>query len=179
VPPERSSQPADLQRVLGDGPTTVTEVLEQLTGESIVAEVARQDTIAAASDNALALPTGQPITRRIALLKGATSQEPYLYAESIFVPERLPSDVRTRLEQTSDPIGRILGAHGFHLEREALPAPAQPDPSPSVAWRGGAAEIVWARSYVLRLNGLSVFAIDEWFFRSVLEALDRTEERES
>jgi chorismate-pyruvate lyase len=157
----------------------VTEVLEQLAGELLVAEVVRQDTIAAAADNPLALPVGKPITRRIALLKGAPSQRPYLYAESIFVPERLPPRVRTRLEQTGDPIGRVLVAHGFDLTRQALLPPAPPDPPPAVDWRGLAAEVIWARSYVLRLNGLPVFAIDEWFFRSVLEASDRSGARES
>ncbi len=174
VPPLRSSQPADLQRALEDGPNTVTQVLEQLTGESIVAEVAGQYTIAAESANALDLATGQPITHRIAVLKGGTSRRPYLYAESIFAPERLPWEVRARLERTSDPIGRILLAHGFSLAREALPPPEQPDPPPAASWRGRGAEIIWARAYVLLLNDLPVFAIGEWFFRSVLEALDRT-----
>jgi chorismate-pyruvate lyase len=174
VPPPRSSQPTDLQQALEGGPNTVTQVLEQLTGESIVAEVTCQCTIAAESDNALDLPMGQPIMRRIAVLKGGTSQQPYLYADSVFVPERLPRRVRARLERTSDPIGRVLVAHGFTLAREALPPPEQPNPPPAVTWRGLAAEIIWARAYVLLLNDVPVFAIQEWFFRSVLEALGRT-----
>ncbi len=155
----------------------MTQVLEQLTGESIVAEVTRQYTIAADSDNALDLPEGQPITHRVAFLKGTTTHQPYLYAESNFVPTRLPPKVRAQLERTSDPIGRILVAHGFDLARQALPPPEQPKACPALTSGGLDAEVIWARAYVLHLDGIAVFAIQEWFFRSVLEALDRTREK--
>ena len=34
-------------------------------------------------------------------------------------------------------------------------------------------EVIWVRSYLLCRHDLPVFAIREWFFASVLDALDR------
>lgn len=170
----RSSQPGALQRTLQDSPDTVTQILELLTGEAIVAHVVRQDAITAGADNALGVPRGQPMTHRIAVLKGSTSQEPYLYAESTFVPQRLPETAGVQLARTNDPIGRIVVAHGFRLTRVALPRPGLPALPPAITAGEPAAEVTWARAYVLLLDDLPVFAISEWFFRSVLDALDRS-----
>jgi chorismate-pyruvate lyase len=38
---------------------------------------------------------------------------------------------------------------------------------------GFSSEVVWSRAYRLVIDELPVFAIREWFLRSVLEALDR------
>jgi chorismate-pyruvate lyase len=166
----------DLQRMLHDNPDTVTHFLEILTGDALSAEVISQYPADAgvdvAVDRALGPRTGQSLTRRIALLRGYPSGLPYLYAESAFVPERLPDAVRRQLEQTSDPIGRVLVAHALPLAREALPPP-EPPPAAAVA-PAGQAEIVWARAYRLLIDGAPVFAIREWFFRTVLDALDRS-----
>jgi chorismate-pyruvate lyase len=157
-----------------DSSHTVTRFLELLTGEAIVADVVRHLPRTAAAGNALGVSTGRPMTHRIAVLKGATSHEPYLYAESTFVPERLPETAGLQLAGTNDPIGRIVAAHGFRLTREALPRPGRPRLPPAVTAGDPAAEVVWVRAYLLLLDGLPVFAINEWFFRSVIEALDRS-----
>ena len=41
------------------------------------------------------------------------------------------------------------------------------------SWTDSASEFVWSRAYRLSIDELPVFAIREWFFSSVLEALDR------
>jgi len=170
----RSLQTGALQRTLQDSPDTVTQILEELTGEAIVARVVRQDAITAGADNALGVPTGQPMMHRVAVLKGSTSQEPYLYAESTFDPQRLPDTVGVQLAHTNEPIGRIVVAHGFRLTRVALPRPGLPALPPAITAGEPAAEVVWARAYVLLLDDHPVFAIREWFFRSVLDARDRS-----
>jgi chorismate-pyruvate lyase len=58
------------------------------------------------------------------------------------------------------------------LAREALPPPEAP-PEAGLA-TAGPAEVVWARSYRLLIDGAPVFAIREWFFRTVLDALARS-----
>jgi chorismate-pyruvate lyase len=154
----------------------VTHLLETLTGESLSTEVISQSPTAAgvdfAVDRALGPGTGQFLTRRIALLRGSPSGLPYLYAESAFVPERLPGAVRRQLECTSDPIGRILVAHALPWAREALPPPEPPPPAAVAS--AGQTEIVWARAYRLLIDGAPVFAIREWFFPTVLDAMDRS-----
>jgi chorismate-pyruvate lyase len=170
----RSPHAGALQRTLRDSPGTVTQVLEELTGEAMVAHVVRRDAITAGADDALGVPPGQPMMHRIAVLKGSTSQEPYLYAESTFDPRRLPETAGVRLARTNDPIGRIVIAHGFNLKRVALPRPGLPALPPAITAGEPAAEVVWSRAYVLLLDDLPAFAIREWFFRSVLEARDRS-----
>ena len=97
-----------------------------------------------------------------------------MYAESTFVPDRLPEEAQLQLAETGEPIGRVMVAHGFALARRALPRLGHPDPPPAVLLGERAKEVIWARAYLLVLNDVPVFAIREWFFGSVLDSLDRT-----
>jgi chorismate-pyruvate lyase len=168
-----------LPRLLRDNPDTVTHLLEELTGEPLVADVVRQYSMTAEAPNALGVAAGQTVTHRIAVLKGAVTMVPYVYAESAFVPARLPGAARLQLEQTSDPIGRVLAAHGLACVREETSAsgPGTPRALDRTEARAsdaaGADAIVWSRAYNLTIDGLPVFAICEWFFRSVEHALER------
>jgi chorismate-pyruvate lyase len=168
TPPESS----DLQRLL-DNPGTVTHFLERLTAEVIIADVVRQYSIRASTGNGLGVTVGHPMTHRMALLKGRTTELPYLYAESTFLPERLPERVRAQLDRSNnEPIGRVLFASGLRTEREILPQPG-PLGADALSIIDGFSEIVWSRAYRLSVDGVPIFAIREWFFRSVLQALER------
>jgi chorismate-pyruvate lyase len=166
------SDATDLKRLL-DSPETVTHFLETLMGEVLVAEVVRQYPVAADSDNPLGVTVGQAMTRRISVLKGRATDVSYLYADSIFVPERLPEEVWAQLERSSDPIGRVLVAHGLKLGRVPLPPPGRFGAKAPGADVEFATEIVWSRAYRLTIDGQPMFAIREWFLRSVLDAIDR------
>jgi chorismate-pyruvate lyase len=177
--PVTASGPVDLQRWLRDSSGTVTQLLEHLTGDVLSAEVIAQSPTQSGADavvdGALTPATGQQLTRRVALLRGSPSGLPYVYAESAFVPDRLPEPVRRRLADTRDPIGRVLVAHALPMAREALPSPEPPPPTDAVAVAtAGTSEIVWARAYRLLVDGAPVFAIREWFLGTVLDALDRS-----
>jgi chorismate-pyruvate lyase len=175
-----------LPRLLRHNPDTVTHLLEELTGEPLVADVRRQHSRPAEAGNTLGVGAGQTVTHRIAVLKGSVTAVPYVYAESAFVPARLPDVARLQLEQTRDPIGRILAAHGLAYVREESPASGPGTPRAlnpigggvaGVAGAGGAADaadIVWSRAYILAMDGQPVFSISEWFFRSVEDALERS-----
>jgi chorismate-pyruvate lyase len=164
---------SNLQRTLLDSGDTVTHILESLTGEALVADVASQRAIVADKGNSIGVVAGEVVTLRSAVLKGRTTNLPYLYAESMFMPARLPAPVRARLERTDDPIGRVLADHGLKLTREALPPPRSLGPTAGSTVAAPASEVVWVRAYRLANDGLPVFAISEWFFRSVLHALER------
>jgi chorismate-pyruvate lyase len=164
---------SDLQRLLLDNPGTVTHLLETLTGELIFADVVRQHSIRASSDNDLGVTVGHPITHRMAVLRGGTTDHPYVYAESRFLPERLPEMAQVQLDRTSDPIGRVLVAHGLKAGRQVLPQPGPLGSDARSIMAGFSSEVVWSRAYRLVIYELPVFAVREWFFRSVLEAMDR------
>ena len=170
--------PSLLPRLLRDNPDTVTHLLEELTGEPLVAEVVHQYSRPAHARNTLGVGAGEAVTHRIAVLKGGVTMVPYVYAESAFVPARLPEAARLQLERTRDPIGRVLAAHGLAHLREETPASGPGTPRAlALALDGGAAgasPIVWSRAYRLTIDELPVFAICEWFFRSVQDAAERT-----
>jgi chorismate-pyruvate lyase len=168
-----ASESSDLRRMLLDNPGTVTHLLEALTGEPIVADVVRQYSIRTSSENGLGVAEGQPITHRMAVLRGGTTDLPYIYAESRFLPGRLPEMAQVQLDRTSDPIGRVLVAHGLKAGRQVLPQPGPLGSDALSVMAGFRSEVVWSRAYRLIINELPVFAICEWFFRSVLEAMDR------
>jgi chorismate-pyruvate lyase len=171
--PMTASESSDLRRMLLDNPGTVTHLLETLTGEPIVADVVRQHSTPASSDNGLGVTVGHPITHRMAMLRGGTTDLPYLYAESKFVPERLPEMAQVQLDRTSDPIGRVLVAHGLKAGRQVLPQPGPLGSDALSVMAGFRFDVVWSRAYQLIIDERPVFAIREWFFRSVLEAMDR------
>ena len=164
---------SDLQRLLLDNPGTVTHLLEKLTGEVIFADVVRQYTIRASTGNGLGVTVGHPMTHRMAVLRGRTTDLPYLYAESTFLPERLPERARAQLDRSNEPIGRVLVAYGLRTGRDVLPQPGPLGADALSTIDGFSSEIVWSRAYRLSIDGLPIFAIREWFFSSVLQALDR------
>ena len=88
--PLTASDPSDLERTLLNSPGTVTQFLETLTGDLLIADVVRQYSVTAGTENDLGVAAGHALTHRITVLKGRTTSRPYLYAESMFVPERLP-----------------------------------------------------------------------------------------
>jgi chorismate-pyruvate lyase len=165
-------EPAALPRLLRDNPDTVTHLLEKLLGEPLVADVVRRCSMPAEAGNTLGVVAGQPVTHRIAVLRGGVSMVPYVYAESAFVPERLPGAARLQLERTSDPIGRVLAVHGLALVREDFPASGSGTPR-ALDVAAVVSSVVWSRVYRLTSDGLPVFAISEWFLRSVQDALER------
>jgi len=150
----------------------VTDFLEMLTGERLVADVVRQSPVVLGPDNQLEATAGHAATHRIAVLKGATTDRPYVYAETTFVGDRLPEPARGQLEGTADPIGRVLVAHGLHSGREPLAGSQGAGAHPPSTVTGSEPDIVWARAYRLIIGGQPVFAIHEWFLRSVLDAFD-------
>jgi chorismate-pyruvate lyase len=170
--PVTAAGPADLQRVLFDSAVTVTQFLETLTGEELVADVIDQHPTAAGAGNHLGVSAALIVTQRSAVLTGRTTALPYVYAESMYVPERLSPRSLRRLECTTDPIGRVLAASGLRPSREPVAGPiGVATATPIVAPRLG--EVVWSRAYQLLIDDVPVFSISEWFFRSVLDALDR------
>jgi chorismate-pyruvate lyase len=171
--PVTASEPSGLQRLLLYTPGTVTHLLETLTGELIFADVIRQYSIPASAADGLEVTVGHPITRRMAVLRGRASDLPYLYAESTYLPERLPERAQAQLARTDDPIGRVLVTHGLRTGREVLPPPGPVESDALSIIAGHSSEFVWSRAYRLIIDGLPVFAIREWFLQSVLEALDR------
>ena len=71
------------------------------------------------------LPLGTRCCDGSIILRGRTSAQSYVHAESLLDPSRLPVAVYQQLETSSDPIGRILNREGIAFTRCQLPGLAE------------------------------------------------------
>jgi chorismate-pyruvate lyase len=164
---------AELQRAVLDTPSSVTRFLEDLTGEAVVADVVRQYPVVLGPDNELGVAPGESATRRIAVLRGSATDRAFVYADTVFVADRLPETARRQLEGSREPIGRVLADHGLDPVRASLAHPEEAGAGPPDSLASLGSEVVWSRGYRLTIDGLPVFVIREWFLHSVVDALGR------
>jgi chorismate-pyruvate lyase len=160
-----------LESALSRAEGTVTAFLEHLVGEPIDAGARRQQMATADFPNSLQVGEGHPLIFRKAALQGRTSGRSYLYAETVLVPSRMPSNCRQRLESSSDPIGRILEEEGIPITREPLGRP-EPGYGPASSEVGIAVgNCLLARTYRIDAEGEPLMVITEWFLNSLREFL--------
>ena len=147
---------------------TVTDFLEQLVGETIVAHTHRHDIIEAHRANDLGVEEGEPLLRRAATLRGRTSGRAYVYAESIIVVGRLPTGFDNQLETSTDPIGRILEEMGVAVTRQAV---GEPDGASRQNSDMKFGDYLLARTYRLDSEQTPVMIITEWFLKTLIPFL--------
>lgn len=120
--------------------------------------------------NPLGLGAGEELLERAVLLRGCRSGRAYVYAESAIAPARLPPAVRRQLEQSRDPIGRVLVDHRVAVRRELLPGPATANRAGTSLGRLLAGAPL-SRRYRILLETGPAFAVDEWFLPPAADAL--------
>jgi chorismate-pyruvate lyase len=158
----------DLRAALDRTGGTVTDFLEQLVDEKIVAHAHHHDMIEAHKGNRLQVDEGEPLLRRAATLQGAKSGCSYVYAESVIVVGRVPPGFCNQLETGSDPIGRVLDEMGIAVIRQAVGEPDDaPRPNSDVEVGG----FLLARSYRLDSDQTPVMIITEWFLKTLVPFL--------
>jgi chorismate-pyruvate lyase len=158
----------DLRAALDGTGGTVTDFLEQLVGENIVASTHRHDMIEAHKGNRLRVEEGEPLLLRAATLQGAKSGCSYVYAESAIVVGRLPPGFCNQLETGREPIGRVLEEMGIAVIRQGVGEPHDaPQPNSDVEVGG----YLFARSYRLDSDKTPVMTITEWFLETLIPFL--------
>jgi chorismate-pyruvate lyase len=150
---------AYLASAVGETKGTVTEFIEHLVNERIVADVVAQVEFSAGGDGVLRVQSGDRLIRRVAVLRGRRTHRGFVLAQTVYVPDRLPPGVQRALLETDDPIGRVLLGNQLALVRVDLPSIPEPSRSPDGA--------LWARRYRLDLAGVPVMDISEWFLRTL------------
>ena len=157
-----------LASIVSETKGTVTEFVEHLVDERIVADVVTQVESLAAEESVLGVQPGHRLFRRVAVLRGRRSHRSFVLAETMYVPDRLPRVVQRELLETDDPIGRVLLANQLAFARVDLPSIPEPSGSPNGA--------LWARRYRLDLAGMPVMDITEWFLDTLARLLPPTGE---
>jgi chorismate-pyruvate lyase len=153
---------------LADPQKTVTEVLEDLVREPVTAHKLDQVETTAADGNRLAVEPGHALTRRITLLRGERSSRSYLFADTLVVTSRLPTETWRRLAEGNDPIGRVIVEDGLPMTRVDVTPEGRPLASRSLGVTG---EFIYARRYRLDIGYEPVMDIAEWFLPHLADFL--------
>jgi chorismate-pyruvate lyase len=152
---------AILVDALDSSAVTVTEFIESLVGEQILADKIEHSELRAREGDRLDVEAGSPLRRRVAVLRGRQTWHPYVGALTLMVPDRLPDSVIHRLEATDEPIGRVLTDHGLTAVRRDLAAVT---PSSTIRLP---ADVLYARQYRLDVGGRPAMFIREWFLADI------------
>lgn len=134
---------------------TVTELVEDLVKERIYADKLEQVQTTPTVASTLSVEVGQSLVRRAAVLRGQVSSLSYVYAETLFVPSRLPLSMIDRLGNSTDPIGRIIIDQQLELSKVRLPSESE---HPTAIDR-----FFYSRRYRFELSEVPVMEIAEWF----------------
>ncbi|ROS09722.1 chorismate lyase [Chryseobacterium nakagawai] len=105
------------QKVMMKTDGTVTDLVALYTGDIITVNVLRQQRISELP-TFLDLSSGDSVLRRIVLLQGKENN--YVYAESLFVFNRLSDYVQQKLVESDSPIGLLWKQEKFECYREIL-----------------------------------------------------------
>ena len=154
------------QKVLLVTDGTVTQLVELYTGESISVKkienhIVASPVVPADVQRMLQTTSNNAVLKRIILLCGNTKS--YIYAESCFVMERLPQDMRLKLETTNIPIGLLWREAKLETHREIIEY--RRERNASVAAHLGVdeeAELL-SRTYMLYTGGKPMGVITEKF----------------
>lgn len=148
----------------------MTSFLEELAHEPIDADVLAHRPAPRQIARELGVEPGAPMDLRAALLTGRRTGRRFVYAETLLAAGRLPASVRSRLEGTAEPIGRVLAAHGLAADRQPIDGPPVPGRSGLVVPDEVSGSVL-ARQYRIVIGGEAVMLVGEWFLSEVAEAL--------
>jgi chorismate-pyruvate lyase len=165
-PPVDAGLPAVLRRNQG----SLTALLERLAREPVDAEIRAQSRGQAPGGDPLGLAAGSELMQRAVLLRGRVTGRDYVYAETSIAPARIPTSVRQRLEETRDPIGRVLNDHRLVVGREPLPEPATASHT-DASTAAMLTAAVFSRRYRILLGTVPAFTVDEWFLGAAADVL--------
>ncbi|HXX54892.1 MAG TPA: chorismate pyruvate-lyase family protein, partial [Methanoregula sp.] len=119
-----------VQKILLGTDGSVTQLLEAITGKTVVVKTRLQEVVPAdaAVAESLGVRTGEPVNHRIVELKACGEDGVLIYATSYAPVGRLPAEFRDDLMKADTPIGRIIQQHRIEARREIIGACVAPAP---------------------------------------------------
>ncbi|NOU51271.1 DUF98 domain-containing protein [Pseudoalteromonas sp. JBTF-M23] len=106
------------QKVLFTTDGTVTRLLELYTGEKIKVNKLDQGISTGISSQVLGCTEDDPLLRRTILLSGAAKH--YIYADSVFIFEKLSTNIQYSLLQSDTPIGLLWEKEKTEIYRKII-----------------------------------------------------------
>jgi chorismate lyase len=147
---------------------TLTRILGVVANDEIVLEIIDQQIrdIAPELPEVEQLLSGRVLQRHI-LLKGRSSGNPFVAAESLIAIDQLPPAIVTSLTKTDRPIGEVIAASCLETFKEAAKVwIGQPPGWLAVAGYQNAEPRIVARRYRTISEGKPVMIITEYFLRN-------------
>ena len=147
---------------------TLTRILGVVANDEIVLEIIDQQIrdVAPKLPEVEQLPIGRVLQRHI-LLKGRSSGNPFVAAESVIAIDQLPPAIVTSLTKTERPIGEVIAASCLETFKEAAKVWVGPPPGwLAVAGHQNAEPRIVARRYRVISEGQPVMIITEYFLRN-------------
>jgi chorismate lyase len=156
-------------RILIASNGTLTRVLGIVANDEIVVQIVEQQVhgMAPSMPGLAQLPSGRVLQRRI-LLKGRSSGQPFVAAESLIAIDSLPPAITTSLTKTEHPIGEVMAASCLETFKESAEVwIGQPPGWLALAGYQNSEPRIVARRYRVIAGGHPVIIITEYFLRNV------------
>lgn len=153
-----------MQRILLTTDGTVTHVLEAYGSEAMrVIKLQQSNEVELAGEPGLEMSEPERVLRRTILLRGASTQENYLYAHSVILADRLHPVVSDGLVATDRPIGKLLIESRMETFREVLECCQEPAGGIGGHFGLGPSAILVSRTYRVITAERPVMLITEKF----------------
>lgn len=152
------------QKILLTTDGTVTNLLSLYTGETIRVKKITQEVTLSGEPEAFLCPPETPVLKRNILLSGKTQN--YVYAESVFVFERLSRPTQYKLLETDRPIGLLWKEERLESYREIIDYQAEPAGAIADYFEIQPDALVLSRSYLIHHRQTVLGVITEKFPRT-------------
>jgi chorismate-pyruvate lyase len=159
-------------RILIASNGTLTRILGIVADEEIVVDIVDQQFCGESSwvPSSGTRPGGRILQRRI-FLKGRSSEQAFVAAESLVAIDLLPPAIATSLINTEHPIGEVMAASSLESFKEAAEVWSGPPP----AWLAAAGYThpeprIVGRRYRVITGGQPAIVITEYFLRPSRDA---------
>lgn len=149
------------QKILLTTDGTVTDLISLYKGETIKVDIIDQEIVFADAPAYLQCGREALLLKRIVLLKGPSGS--HVYAESIFVIERLSENIRERLLETNLPIGLLWKEERLESYREILTYYIEREDKVSALLGQPAGSDLLSRTYLIHNKQSVLGAITEKF----------------
>lgn len=158
-------------RILIASNGTLTRILGIVANDEIVVQIVEQQVhgMTPRIPGLEQLPSGRLLQRRI-LLKGRSSGQPFVAAESLIAIDLLPPAITTSLTKTEHPIGEVMAASCLETFKESAKVwIGQPPGWLALAGYQNSEPRIVARRYRVIAGRQPVIIITEYFLRNVFQ----------
>lgn len=153
-------------RILIASNGTLTRILGIVANDEIAVQIVAQQVHSAAPETPglEQLPSGRVLQRRV-LLKGRSSGQPFIAAESLIAIDVLPPAITTSLTTTEHPIGEVIAASCLETFKEEAKVWIGPPPG-WLTLAGYQGPTIVARRHRVIAAGQPAMIIAEYFLRN-------------